>query len=73
MKCAACGKECFDNKYPEVVFRDKENCICEECSIDYEEIDGKIQYRKDLVIEFKNGSKVECISSNNTVRSRIKR
>lgn len=35
MKCTACGQECFNNKYPEVVFRDDNNCICEECSIYY--------------------------------------
>ena len=37
MKCLHCGKECFDDKYPEVVFKDGELCVCEECSIDYEQ------------------------------------
>lgn len=45
MKCTACGQECFDNQYPEVVFRDEENCICEDCSIDYEEVNGEIRLR----------------------------
>jgi hypothetical protein len=49
MKCTVCVKECFDEQFPEVVFKDKDNCICEECSIDYEEVNGKIQYRKDLI------------------------
>lgn len=42
MFCTSCGKECFDNQYPEVVFKNENNYICEECSIDYEEIKGKI-------------------------------
>ena len=49
MKCTICGQECFDNKYPEVVFKNKTNCICEECSIDYEEDkNGVIKIRSDL-------------------------
>lgn len=50
MKCTKCGQECFDEEYPQVVFHDDKYCICEECSIDYEENDitGKVQYRKDL-------------------------
>jgi uncharacterized Zn ribbon protein len=73
MNCTSCNQECFENQSPEIVFRDKENCICEECSIDYEEVNEKIQLREDLVVEFQNGSKIKCIPSNNTVRSRIKR
>ena len=37
MKCLHCGKECFEDKYPEVVFKDGDLCVCEECSIDYEQ------------------------------------
>lgn len=48
MKCTSCGQECFDEHSPEVVFKDDNNCICEECSIDYEEVDGVIQLRKDI-------------------------
>lgn len=51
MKCSVCGQECFEENYPEVVFKDDNNCICENCSIDYEEKDGKIQYREDLLEE----------------------
>ena len=51
MKCTACGKECFDEQYPEVVFIDEHNIICEECSIDYEVIDGKVHVRHDLLEE----------------------
>lgn len=47
MKCTSCGKECFNEQYPEVVFKNENNCICEECSIDYEELsDGVIQLRE---------------------------
>lgn len=48
MKCTVCGQNCFDDQYPEVVFKDKEKCICEECSIDYEEVNRKIQRRQDI-------------------------
>lgn len=48
MKCTACGQECFENEYPEVIFSDSRNCICENCSIDYEEVDGKIELRKEV-------------------------
>jgi len=51
MKCTVCGQECFDETYPEVVFKDEKYCICEECSIDYEEVNGKVQYRQDLEAE----------------------
>jgi len=46
MKCTSCNKECFDNKYPEIVFKDDNNFICEDCSIDFEEIDGNIYKRQ---------------------------
>lgn len=46
MNCFACGQECFENKEPEVVFRKDDICICEHCSIDYEEVDGVIQKRQ---------------------------
>lgn len=49
MKCTSCGGECFDGEYPEVVFKDEEKCICEECSIDYEDVNGKVQFRQDLI------------------------
>ena len=48
MKCTVCGQECFDEEFPEVVFKDENNCICEECSVDYEEIDGKIRLRENI-------------------------
>jgi len=49
MKCTNCGQTCYMEKYPEVVFiNKKENIyICEECSINYEEINGVIQERKE--------------------------
>jgi hypothetical protein len=51
--CTVCGKECFDDDgtYPQVVFSDEKYCVCEECSIDYEEnnVTGKVQYRQDLL------------------------
>jgi len=49
MKCTACGNKCFDDIYPQVVFQDEKKCICEECSLDFEQIDGVVQFRKDLV------------------------
>lgn len=48
LTCTSCGKECFENDYPEIVFRDENNCICEECSIDYDEVDGIVQLREDI-------------------------
>ena len=51
MKCTSCGGECFDEEYPEVVFKDEEKCICEECSIDYKDVNGKVQVRQDLIEE----------------------
>jgi hypothetical protein len=47
MICTNCGKECFDNESPEKVFKDLYNCICEDCSIDYVEIDGRVQKREE--------------------------
>jgi len=32
-----------------MVFQDEKKCICEECSLDFEQIDGVVQFRKDLV------------------------
>jgi len=50
MKCTACGNECFEDEiYPQAVFWNDEKCICEECSIDFEEINGVIQFRQDLI------------------------
>jgi len=49
MKCTACGKECFEETHPEVVFRDEKKCICSECSIDFEQVDGVVQFRQDLI------------------------
>ncbi len=43
--CYNCGEDCFNNQYPEIIFKDDDRCICENCSIDYEEINGKIEYR----------------------------
>ena len=50
MKCTCCGKECSfeEGKYPEVVFMDSRNVICEECSIDYEMDGSNVIVRKDL-------------------------
>lgn len=49
MKCTACGQECFEETNPEVVFQDEKKCICSECSIDFEEVNGVVQFRQDLV------------------------
>jgi len=50
MKCTACGQECFEDEiYPQAVFWDDKKCICEECNIDFEEVDGVIKFRKDLI------------------------
>jgi len=47
MKCQDCGKECFDDKCPEVVFKDECYCICENCSINYyKDSNGKIKLRE---------------------------
>ena len=47
--CSACGAECFDENFPEIVFYDGKDIICEMCSIDYEELDsGEIILRFDL-------------------------
>ncbi len=45
LNCTVCGNVCHSDSYPEIVFKDKDNCICENCSIDYEEVDGKVQKR----------------------------
>lgn len=39
-RCTNCGKACFESAYPEIIFRDNDNLICEECSIDFE-MDGE--------------------------------
>jgi len=52
MKCTSCGKECYEEQYPEVVFQSETHCICEECSIDYEEVNGVIQLRPDCQIRY---------------------
>jgi len=49
IKCTVCGKECYNDKSPEIVFWDYRHCICENCSIDFEEVNGKVQYRSDLI------------------------
>ena len=50
MKCTACGNECFEDAiYPQAVFWDDKKCVCEECSPDYEEVNGVIQFRQDLI------------------------
>lgn len=55
INCTVCGQECFDDDgiYPQVVFSDENYCVCEECSIDYEEdkTTGRIHYRNDLIDE----------------------
>lgn len=48
MKCSCCGQTCYESKYPEIVFSNKDLVICEECSIDYEQLqDGTIVERTD--------------------------
>jgi len=50
MKCTACGQECFEDViYPQAVFWDDKKCVCEECSIDFEDVNGVVQFRKDLL------------------------
>ena len=57
MKCTACGNECFEDdglvdpvKYPTICFEGNGKLICEECSIDYEDGEGKgVRFRDDLV------------------------
>lgn len=52
MKCTCCGNECYPEsmgKYPEVVFQDERNVICEECSIDYDMDGNEVIVRRDLV------------------------
>lgn len=46
--CTVCGGRCYESKSPEIVFRTEEDIICENCSIDYEEVDGKVVKRKDV-------------------------
>jgi hypothetical protein len=48
MKCSCCGEECFEDRYPEIVFVDNEGIvICENCSINFEEEDNGIVVRND--------------------------
>ena len=42
MKCQDCEKECFEDKYPRVIFKDDYHCVCEKCSHNYEERNGRI-------------------------------
>jgi len=50
MKCTACGQECFEDEiYPQAVFWDNKKCVCEVCSIDFEEIGDVVQFRQDLI------------------------
>jgi len=47
MKCQDCGKECFEEKYPRVIFKDEYHCICENCSINYyKDTTDKIKLKK---------------------------
>lgn len=45
MKCLYCGKGCFEDKYPEVVFKDGDLCVCEKCSIEFEQKGKSFGYR----------------------------
>lgn len=50
LNCVVCGQPCFHKTHPEIVFSNPNGIvICADCSIDYEERDGEIRYRKDLV------------------------
>ena len=59
--CSSCGKTCFDNQYPEVVFKDlyRKEFVYEECSIDYEEKGGRVVLRGEDDNDFKEPGKVE--------------
>lgn len=47
--CTSCGQICYhDDGFPTIVWEDKRNCICEECSIDYDMENGVVIVRKDL-------------------------
>ena len=48
MQCTNCGQECFSSD-PEVVFRDEKTIICENCSVDFEQEEGKVRYRKEIL------------------------
>jgi hypothetical protein len=56
---------------------DKEslNLLCTDYNFNQKEFEEVIKpfCNQDNVIEFENGSRIECIPSSNTVRSRIKR
>lgn len=40
--CTVCGGKCYESQSPEVVFKTETDIICENCSIDYEEIEGNV-------------------------------
>jgi len=47
MKCQDCGKECFEDKYPKVIFKDEFHCICQNCSLNYyKKSNGKIKLKE---------------------------
>jgi hypothetical protein len=46
MKCTSCNDTCYDNSYPEIVFLSEKECICENCSIDYDEKQGEFVLRE---------------------------
>jgi shikimate kinase len=62
MKCTSCGQECFENESPEVVFKDEKNCICENCSIDYEEVNGEIRLRENEFDKISEQGALEYLS-----------
>lgn len=43
--CTECGNYCFDDASPEIVFIDENRVVCEDCSIDFEEVDGVLRMR----------------------------
>ena len=45
LSCTICNVDCFENQYPEIVFKDSNSVICELCSIDFEETDRGILLR----------------------------
>lgn len=46
-RCIVCGQTCYIDKLPEIVFRRGQICICSDCSLDYENINGKLQRRRE--------------------------
>lgn len=49
MKCSVCGKECHEERYPEIVFKSGHTVVCEECSIDWESDGEFLHIRTDLI------------------------